>query len=145
MEKIRKRRKITIAIFCCVIIFGVFISLLCSKTVKLIPKDAVTVDMIIVYHWNNNWYCYEKERMNQKGDIVESDVLLLHEDDAEGCGALEIGDKVRIYCDGLKELMAPASFSNVYAVEIIGKAAEDELKEGVDYFNTEVAPWHLPH
>ncbi len=103
------------------------------------PEDPEVTEGILVYESvheeHSAFYLYTGDEYNQ--------VIMLSGDGPASGGELAVGQKIRVNHDGMLERMAPPSFSAVYSIDILSEASEEEFQAALDYFNTEVKPWHI--
>ena len=114
------------------------------------PENPAVIEGVLVYE-SDGFYFYTEDYVNQlmaEGDDVNLDlvsrIFTLSPQEKVSNGQLEVGQKIRINHDGMNNLMAPPSFCDIYSIDILGQAEEEEFQKGLDYFNAEVKPWHLP-
>lgn len=98
-------------------------------------EPEASVEGILVYQHGSTFYFYSKSDYEP--------ILTLAGDVTTSGGELAVGRKVRVNHDGMLERMAPPSFTAVYSIDILGEAEEKEFQGALDYFNTEVKPWHI--
>lgn len=96
------------------------------------------VEGILVYRHGSNWY------FSPVGNTAQEAVYTLSDQEAVSNGELEVGQIVRVNCDGSVAEIAPPHFFKVFSIDILGTAHEEDFQKALDYFNTEVKPWHLP-
>lgn len=98
-------------------------------------EPEASVEGILVYQHGSTFYFYSKSDYEP--------ILTLAGDVTTSGGELAVGRKVRVNFNGSVLEIAPPRFDKVYSVEVLGAAEEKEFQEGLDYFNTEVKPWHI--
>lgn len=143
MRRSKKNKIITTITFGSIVLIIIIVFLYQNKGSSIVKSDGVSTksviaEVVIVGDRNNLWYCYAKNQDNLRDGIT-----VLNKYAVEGGDALKIGERIKIDFDGFVELLDPPSFTVVHSVESIGEATEDELQEGINYLNSEVASWHF--
>lgn len=98
-------------------------------------EPEASVEGVLVSQHGSTFYFYSKSDYEP--------ILTLAGDVTTSGGELAVGQKIRVNHDGMLERMAPPSFSAVYSIDILSEASEEEFQAALDYFNTEVKPWHI--
>lgn len=98
-------------------------------------EPAAVMEGVLVYQHGSAYYLYTEDG---------SDKIYTVPDSTPGSmGELAVGQRVRVNFDGAVLEIAPPRFSKVYSIDILGTAGDGEFQKGLDYFNTEIKPWHI--
>lgn len=96
-------------------------------------EPAAIMEGILVYQHGSTYYLYTE------GDQIYT---LPGQSPVSG-GELAVGQRVKVNYDGTVMEIAPPSLGEIHAIDILGEAEEEEFQAALDYFNTEVKPWHI--
>lgn len=95
--------------------------------------SAGVIEGILVYQHGETFYLYTEGA----GDGIYT---------VPGKASLDelaVGQRVRVNYDGGVLEIAPPQFSEIVSIDILGTAQDEEFQTGLDYFNTQVKPWHI--
>lgn len=98
-------------------------------------EPAAVMEGILVYQHGSACYLYTEGEGDQ--------IYTLPGQSPVSEGELAVGQRVKVNYDGSVMEIAPPCLGKIYSIDILGEASEEEFQAALDYFNTEVKPWHI--
>lgn len=98
-------------------------------------QAGASMEGVLAYRHEDAFYLYTEGGSDR--------IYTLPGDAPVSGGELAAWQRVRVYYDGSIREIYPPGFDRVDSVEILGPAEDEDYQKALDYFNTEIKPWHI--